>query len=121
VRLKTVPQVQENQRTVSVVLQVDVDDAVNCFAAGTVAATHTTLVFDRIRTKDAVTPDMLQHAVITSSVTSTLDLLAVGPKFTRPACHMQPTMRIARHSMALLLPRALPVGQKDVQTDTAPF
>ena len=25
------------------------------------------------------------------------DLLTVGPKFTRPACHMQPTMRIAVH------------------------
>ena len=36
-------------------------------------------------------------------LTSMLDLLAVGPKFTRPACHVQPTMRIARRCAALLL------------------
>jgi len=26
-------------------------------------------------------------------ITSTLHVLTVGPKFTRPACHMQPTMQ----------------------------
>ena len=46
-----------------------------------------------------------------------LDLLTVGPKFTRPACRMQTTMRIARRSTTLLLPRALPLGQTDGQTN----
>jgi len=36
-------------------------------------------------------------------------------------CHMQSTMHIARRCTALLLPRALPVGHTDRQTDTAPF
>ena len=36
-----------------------------------------------------------------------LELLAVGPKLTRPACQMQQTMHIARRCTALLLPRAL--------------
>ena len=39
--------------------------------------------------------------------------LSVGPKSTLPASHMQPTMRIARRCAALLLPRALPLGQTD--------
>jgi len=34
---------------------------------------------------------------------------------------MQPTMRIARRCTALLLPRALPLGQTDGRTDTVPF
>jgi len=53
-----------------------------------------------------------------------LGLLTVGPKFTRPACHMQPTMRIARRCTALLLPRTLytavaraVLGQTDRLTD----
>ena len=46
-------------------------------------------------------------------VTGMLDLLSVTSKFTRPSCHMQPTMRIARRP-ALLLRRALPLrGQTD--------
>ena len=34
---------------------------------------------------------------------------------------MQPTMRIARRYMALLLPHALPLRQTDGRTDEAPF
>jgi len=47
-----------------------------------------------------------------------VDLLTVGPKFTRPACHMQRTMRIARRCTALLLPWD---RQTDRRTDSAPF
>jgi len=54
---------------------------------------------------------------VSEKFTSMLDLLAVGPKFTRPACHMQPTMRIARRCTTLLLLRALSVGQTDGRTD----
>ena len=49
---------------------------------------------------------MYTTAVIT--ITSVLDCIAVGPKFTQLACHMQPTMRIARRYTALLLPLAAP-------------
>jgi len=44
-----------------------------------------------------------------------LDLFTVGPKFTRPAYHMQLTMRIARRCTTSLLPLAL--GQTDERTD----
>jgi len=43
--------------------------------------------------------------------------LSVGPKSTLPASHMQQTMRIARRCTALLLPRALPLGQTDGRKD----
>ena len=49
--------------------------------------------------------------------TRMLDLLAVGPKFTWPACHIQPTTRIAIHCIALLLQRALLLEQTDRRTD----
>ena len=52
---------------------------------------------------------------------SMLDLLLVGPKFTRPACRMQPTMRIAGRCTALPLPRALPLRQSNGRTNTVPF
>jgi len=47
---------------------------------------------------------------------STLDLLTAGPKFSRPASHTHPTMRIARRCTVLPLPRALPTGRTDGQT-----
>jgi len=52
-----------------------------------------------------------------------LDLLTVGPIFTRPACHMQPSM----HGFADAACFAATVAalgrdrQTDGQTDTAPF
>jgi len=49
--------------------------------------------------------------------TRMLDLLAVGPKFTWPACHIQQTTRIAIHCIALLLQRALLLEQTDGRTD----
>ena len=45
------------------------------------------------------------------------DLLRVGRKLTRPACHVQPTMRIARRCTALLPLRAMPLGQTDGRTN----
>jgi len=44
-------------------------------------------------------------------------LFAVEPRFTQPACHMQRKMCIVRRCTALLLPRALPLGQTDGRTD----
>ena len=51
--------------------------------------------------------------------TNMLDLLTVRPKFSRPACHMQPAMRTASRCTALLLPRVLWDRQTDGQMDTA--
>jgi len=49
--------------------------------------------------------------------TNMLDLLTVRPKFSRPACHMQPAMRTASRCTALLLPRVLWDRQTDRRTD----
>ena len=46
-----------------------------------------------------------------------LDIITVGPKFSGSAYHLQPTVRIARRCTALLLARALPMGQTDGRTD----
>ena len=48
--------------------------------------------------------------------TSILDLLTVGPKFSRPACYMKPTMRIARDCTALPLSQVQTDGRTNRRT-----